>query len=225
MCYDVMCCTVLYCAVLTGPIPPEIGALTAVEEVFFYDNFFEQQLPTALSQCTSLLVLRLQHNLLTGSLDGVFAADMLLENVDLSDNRFSGEVATGIFSLPAVSTVALSLNCFEGSLPESMCAARNASVLSMDGLGAAKGCRHSVQIPLSGVMIFNTLEGPLPPCVWSLPVLQVLHLTGNGLTGSIGETGVIGPDLHTVSLGKCACEGSNIAFVGHALTLFSSCSI
>jgi hypothetical protein len=56
---------------------------------------------------------------------------------------------------------------------------------------------------LSGVTLYNTLEGSVPSCLWSLPALQVLHLTGNGLTGSIGELGSIGSLLRTVSIGEC----------------------
>jgi hypothetical protein len=188
---------------MTGPIPSTLGALGAVKELFFFDNLFDHSLPVELNKLTSLQILRLQHNLLTGSLEGVFNINMtLLENVDLSDNKFSGKISTNIFELPDVNSVALSMNCFEGSLPDRMCAARNVSVLSMDGLGAAKDCKNSWVIPLSGVAVFNTLEGSVPACLWSLPALQVLHLTGNGLTGRIGEPNAIGPSLRTVSLGE-----------------------
>jgi hypothetical protein len=198
---------------LTGPLLPKIGDLRDLQELFLFNNYFSQQLPTELSQLTSLRVLRLQNNLLSGPLDGVFTANMTLENVDLSGNKFSGEIPSGIFDLPAAISIALSLNCFEGSLTGSMCNARNVSVLSMDGLGAAKDCKNSVQIPLSGVTLFNTLDGTIPTCVWLLPMLQVLHLTGNGLTGSIGEAAVIGSLLKTISLGRYVYKLCNIYLV------------
>jgi hypothetical protein len=85
-----------------------------------------------------------------------------------------------VFELPNILNIALSLNCFDGTLPELMCAPRNVTVLSLDGLGAAKNCKHAVKVPLTGVIIGNALTGSIPECVWQLPQLQVLHLTGNG---------------------------------------------
>jgi hypothetical protein len=100
--------------------------------------------------------------------------------VDFSDNRFSGSLPDDIFELPSLQTIALTLNCFGGTLPASMCAPRNVTVMSLDGLGAAKNCKHEVKVPLTDVVIDNILEGTIPECVWKLPQLQVLHLTGNG---------------------------------------------
>jgi hypothetical protein len=188
----------------TGPIPSEFGGMISLKELYLHDNHLGEALPSNLGLCTALRVLRLEHNFFSGSLEGVFNKNMtVLENVDLSDNRFSGSIPPDLFELPEVITIALSLNCFEGSLPQSMCKAHNVSVLSMDGLGAAQVCKNSVELPFSGVTLFNTLEGSIPTCVWSLPALQVLHLTGNGLTGSIGDPWSIGPLLETVSLGEC----------------------
>jgi hypothetical protein len=188
---------------LTGTLSSHMGQLTALEELILYSNHFEGPVPIELSNCSNMRILQLQNNFLTGTLDDVFRGDMVVENIDLSNNKFSGDVPQAVFRLPHIAVVALSLNCFEGALPETMCLARNISVLSMDGLGAAVGCKHSFQVPLSGVTLFNTLRGSLPECVWSLPLLQVLHLTGNGLTGSIPDDVVIGRALHTISLGKC----------------------
>ena len=195
---------------LTGSIPTSIGNIFTLQEINLFNNYLEHSVPTTLSNCTALGLLRLQHNLLTGPLQGIFHMDMIhIEHVDLSDNKFSGSIPKGIFELPIVSSVALSRNCFEGSLPAAMCDARNVSVLSMDGLGAAKACKGSVELPLSGVTLFNTLEGSIPSCVWVLPLLQVLHLTGNGLTGSvhISETETLGPVLTTISLGMYSQKG------------------
>jgi hypothetical protein len=152
-------------------------------------------------------VLRLQSNLLSGSLDGIFTKDMvMLENVDLSDNKFTGQIPHAIFDIPHVNTIALSLNCFQGTLPVNMCAARSVVVLSMDGLGAVQNCKHSVQIPLSGVTLFNTLGGGVPSCVWSLPSLRLLHLIGNGLSGSISGALLSNSSLRTLSLGSEVME-------------------
>jgi hypothetical protein len=129
----------------------------------------------------SLQVLRFQKNRLTGDLSGLFGGSATrLQNVDFSDNRLSGSVPVDLFELPDLLTVALTLNCFVGTLPARMCAPRNLTVLSMDGLGAASNCKHEIQVPFTGVVLDNALTGTIPECVWTMPQLQVLHLTGNG---------------------------------------------
>ena len=96
---------------------------------------------------------------------------------------------------------------FRGDLPLDLCGARDLQVLSMDGLGGATGCRHEFVIPVTGVRLFNTLDGSVPPCLWQLRNLTLLHLASNGLTGSImqqdGEAH--GSSITHLSLGRCLC--------------------
>lgn len=77
------------------------------------------------------------------------------------------------------------VNCFEDELPSSICFAKYVEVLSLNGLRAAEGCADTFVVPLSGVSLFNTIHGTVPSCVWDLPNLNVLHLTGNGLSGEL----------------------------------------
>ncbi len=52
-------------------------------------------------------------------------------------------------------------------------------VLSMDGIGTAKGCRNVYKSFFSSkVTLYNTLLGTLPTCVWSLPRIETLHVAG-----------------------------------------------
>ena len=53
----------------------------------------------------------------------------------VTDNQFSGTIPERLFQIDSIKTVALSVNCFTGALPLSMCEARQAEVFSMDGLG------------------------------------------------------------------------------------------
>jgi Leucine-rich repeat (LRR) protein len=167
---------------LTGTIPTELTALSLVRDLYMDANMFSGTVPVNLfDNFNTLQVLRLQRNILTGDLTGRFSGALpMLGNVDFSDNRLSGSVPADLFEVPNILNIALSLNCFEGSLPESICSTSNAIVLSLDGLGVANECKNEVKVPLTGVTIFNTLAGTVPQCVWRLPQLQVLHLTGNG---------------------------------------------
>jgi hypothetical protein len=66
-----------------------------------------------------------------------------------------------------------------------MCGAHSIQVLSLNGLAAAPDCSNAIVFPFSGVTLFNTIGGTLPPCVWFLANLTVLHATGNGLAGTL----------------------------------------
>ena len=77
------------------------------------------------------------------------------------------------------------VNCFEEELSDSLCNAKKVEVLSLNGLRAAEGCEDRIVFPLSDVALFNTIGGTIPPCVWSLQNLTVLHLVGNGLSGTL----------------------------------------
>jgi hypothetical protein len=77
------------------------------------------------------------------------------------------------------------VNCFESPLSTFMCDASEIEVISFNGLGAATDCENSYTFPGSGVVLFNTIGGTLPECVWSLRRLSVLHAVGNGISGEL----------------------------------------
>lgn len=50
-------------------------------------------------------------------------------------NQFSGRLPEKLFQITTLETIALSVNCFSGHLPETLCDAPHVSVMSLDGLG------------------------------------------------------------------------------------------
>jgi hypothetical protein len=115
-----------------------------------------------------------------------------------TDNLFSGSVPSSLF-LPHLESIALPLNCFEHELPSSICDARDAGTISMDGLGSATGCKNVVTVPFTSVSLVRSLGGNIPDCVWSLSKLKILNLAGNGLRGTIGTTSSM-PSLISLAL-------------------------
>ena len=77
------------------------------------------------------------------------------------------------------------MNCFVEELPQTLCLAENVEVLALNGLRASEGCSNSIKVPIFGVRLFNTIGGSIPHCVFTLRNLTTLHLTDNGLTGSL----------------------------------------
>lgn len=83
-----------------------------------------------------------------------------------------------------------------------MCAANELLVLAMDGLGVARDCKDEQRLPFTRVVWGNTLEGTIPMCLWSLPHIELLHLSGNGLTGKISSSIPHNSTLKDLSLGR-----------------------
>lgn len=203
---------------LTGTIPSQVGNLLEMIELNLHDNSFEGALPVELGNCSGVQHLHLFNNRLTGSIPyeyGLLTAMVLIQiqgneltgsignmlwqpermalvNLDFSDNLFTGHIPANLFQLPSIQTIALSANCFSGTIPGEICAASQVVVLSMDGLAAGDGCRGSrknqkKRFPYVVAMHTNTLDGSLPNCITQLPNITVAHFTGNGLTGRLKD--------------------------------------
>ena len=108
-----------------------------------------------------------------------------------SNNPFESTISSSMFSptdthvIRVVCELYCIVNCFDEEIPHSLCSAEQVEVLSLNGLRAADGCAGRFVVPLSGVALFNTIGGTVPPCVWDMRNLTVLHLVGNGLSGSL----------------------------------------
>ena len=169
---------------LEGTIPRTIGTASKLERLALNANRLSGILPPM--HVPSLFIFFAQGNQLQGRVRDTFwdPQDVGLTHIDISDNLFSGEIPTEVFHMPNISSLALSGNCFSGSLPEELCLAQTMQVLSLNGLGAAKGCKDAIKSTFSDdVVLYNTLKGSLPECVWHLPELLILHLTGNNSCG------------------------------------------
>jgi Leucine-rich repeat (LRR) protein len=201
----------LYNNLLTGTIPSSISNLTNIIWLHFHQNHLQGPITFALTSFPSLGQLFLQQNRLTGNLNQLVSSlnrtSSRLINLDVSDNLFSGSIPSALF-LPHLQSISLSLNCFAHELPDSMCEARAAEVLSMDGLGSAKGCGGVVNFPLTSVSLVQTMTGSIPDCVWLMSDLKMLNLAGNGLIGDIGGTNVSMQSLLSLTLSHNYLSGT-----------------
>jgi hypothetical protein len=179
----------------SGFIPSEFEKLRSLVFLDMSNNNLKGSIAANLRRMTSLQQLFLEHNHLTGSISAWFddnnddttTSSISLVNIDLSDNKLSGNIPGELFLLPEVQTVSLTKNCFTGTLPSSMCKAVKMTVLSMDGLGTADGCKHTSSIPFTNVLLGKTLQGSIPTCLMLLRNITVLSLSANGFTGTLGE--------------------------------------
>lgn len=167
---------------LTGQIPSNIDVMTRLGHFDVGQNRLAGSIPPSVSSLTQLVQLYLPENHLNGRIDKVFASapNMSLISVDLSSNTFEGIIPDELFMLLNLKVLALTSNCFYGSIPPTICESKLLEVISMDGLGAASGCASGIE------MIFNNLvTGQIPACLWSFQNLSILSFSGNGLTGTL----------------------------------------
>jgi Leucine-rich repeat (LRR) protein len=177
---------------LTGTVPTELGGMVSLQFAQWGANFLSSTIPETFRQATSLEFLDMSGNILSGSLTTVFA-DMksfpALSSIDLSQNSLTGVLPATLFNSSALAFLTLYTNCFSGSLPEEICLATNLSIVILDALSTAAGCSQSLSRPIAsfikGVFPERIMTGSIPPCLFSLPRLSTLHLSGNGFIGSL----------------------------------------
>jgi Leucine-rich repeat (LRR) protein len=194
---------------LTGRLPNSLGDIATAQNLNLCSNYLSGPLPETLAQLSALKVLLLMDNQLSGTLDGVFDPSQAhLVTVQLSDNQLTGTLPDSLAQLPSLQVFAAVSNCFEGSIPESLCSSGSLNTLALDGLQSATSCQYKLfpaalegsVVATSLYSIRNPLSGGVPSCLFGMGNLTTLHLSGNGLTGTIPEEVVVSPTLTDLSL-------------------------
>jgi Leucine-rich repeat (LRR) protein len=185
-----------------GTIPDNLGNLGNLVYLYINTNNLVGTIPTTLSQLTRLENLFLYDNKLEGSLAGVFdpTAQTVLSIVLLHENRITGQLPEELFAMQSLTLLDCSTNCMDGSLPATLCASTSLQTLALDGMVAASSCRIKLIAGLGTYRLKHELEGGLPPCVFELPRLTTLHISGNGITGSLPRGLAPSPTFSNIAL-------------------------
>lgn len=181
-------------------IPSSLCRCVKIRSIDVSDNDLYGQLPSCLSSLPLLEELVASNNRLDGSLDclepqrGANASLPDLSVLDLSFNHFTGTIPDFIFGLRSLSSLILSSNCFHGPLSAGICNAYNATEIIMDGLSSSSACTlDSFKPLLQGVFPKWFISGSIPECIWSsMPQVSTLHMSGNGLVGTLGRLSSFG---------------------------------
>lgn len=222
----------------SGALPAFLGNKTALSQVLLYENEFTGKIPNAFSELRRLVVFDVSYNLLTGRVPPLLQELHLLEeffvesnqltgqlrdllnvnktvklvNVDVSDNQFTGEIPSEIFlNVPSLQSFAASKNCLEGSIPTELCLVPGLSSLSLDGVTTSNKCKQLIfgNIPyFDGFIATHYLKGTIPSCLFEIPSLQLLHISGNSFTGTIPSGLNLPHDLTDLSLSHNSLSGS-----------------
>lgn len=188
---------------LTGTIPTDFGALNNLETVKLNYNSLTGSLPASVASLVNLKVLYISRNQFSGSLPAnLFTAlNRWLEDVDLSNNMFTGAIPQMSTDWPAITKLDLSNNYLEGSIPSLT------SISGMSTLTLANN-RLNGSIPdlsrcyyLSTLQLqHNAFEGALPDLSRS-SMLITIDMSTNGFSSGLGTwLGTNKPSLTSVNV-------------------------
>lgn len=176
---------------ITGTIPEQIGNLGKLVYLSLGDNKLTGKLPASMGTMhekleflsldgnmlvggigpvetlTNLRFLYLEHNMFERPMDSTMMEDLkALEQIDLSDNAFSGDFPLHLLEFPELDVLDLSSNTIDGSLPDFL-----------------------PNVALNYLFLHGcSLHGSIPPSIMNLQALHHLDLSENELEGVIPST-------------------------------------
>ncbi|KAK4394049.1 putative LRR receptor-like serine/threonine-protein kinase [Sesamum angolense] len=163
----------------TGTIPIEIGSLTNVENLDLSNNRLSALIPSSLSNCLSLQRLSLEGNLLQGEIPSDLSDLRGLVELDLSRNNLSGPIPSFLAEL-RLQKLNLSYNRFQGEVPRTGLF-RNMTAISLDGNKELCGGIPELNLPPCSLITSSKKNSSSLRKVW-IPVVVSGGILEDGQT-------------------------------------------
>ena len=188
-------------------IPTWLNGLTRLEEVNLWGNEMGGTIPN-LSRLTSLKLLKLQYNSLTGSIPTWLGSMNSLGGLYLHRNNLTGSIPSELGQLTRLRRLWIDRNELTGSIPAALGSMSNLGTLNLH----TNRLSGSIPTELGNLSRLqhigfhnNQLTGTIPSQLGNLDELTRLWVSNNRLTGSIpGALGMLGKlqslNLHTNQL-------------------------
>ncbi|XP_021812004.1 probable LRR receptor-like serine/threonine-protein kinase At3g47570 [Prunus avium] len=174
-------------------IPKEIGFLHQLEKLYVQLNALKGPVPVVVFNMSSLTVLTLYDNSLSGGLpDNICQHLPNLQMVSLSRNKFDGPLPSKLWQCTKLQMFNLAINSFSGSIPKNIGNLTQLTMISLDTNNFTGTIPWSSIFNISTIRVLslsrNQLSGSLPANIGlGLPNLQILYLTEAGLSGVIPD--------------------------------------
>ncbi|XP_058214632.1 receptor-like protein 33 [Rhododendron vialii] len=160
---------------LSGPIPPSICNGSYLEVLDLSNNRFSGTIPQCLiDTCTTTLrILNLRNNNLTGNITGTFPEDCALRTLDFSENLLEGQVPKSLANCANEEVLNLGNNNINGNFPCFLANLSNLRVLVLrsnkfHGNIHCRGIHNNIWPKLQIICLaFNNFSGTLPPKIFS----------------------------------------------------------
>lgn len=218
---------------LHGTIPHWIGTLN-LTMLSLRVNMLTGTLPRNIVSSRILSTFLVNDNQLSGNLyvDYPNPADIHISATNsyllyfmIGNNQFTGSLPSVLFEFPSLKSLSAFTNCLDVHIPDTVCSNNESLLISLvlDGMQTATSCRkkifpHSAQF--DAFILRESNDHPtIPACLFSMPNLKTLHLSGNGYRGSLTDNIHINSVLFDLSLSHNHLDGTiPIAFQNRSWT-------
>ncbi|XP_057999776.1 probably inactive leucine-rich repeat receptor-like protein kinase At5g06940 isoform X2 [Hevea brasiliensis] len=176
---------------LSGVVPPTLGSsLKSLVSFDVSQNKLSGSFPGGICGAQGLINLGLHTNFFKGPIPSSINGCLNLERFQVQNNEFSGDFPDALWSLSKIKLIRAENNRFSGKIPDSISMAAQLEQVQIDnnsfsskipkGLGLVKSLyRFSVSL--------NGFYGELPPNFCDSPVMSIINLSHNSLSGQIPE--------------------------------------
>lgn len=166
---------------IQAPLSPFLANLTSLRLLNLSGNFLTGNVPPEFSKLRHLLTLDLSSNSIQGPIPVSLSLIKPLGLLDLSENQLTGHIPPELSNLPNLVLLALSSNNLQGHIPQSLSLLKS---LGYFDLGS------------------NSLSGSIPTSIFqNCTGLYVVDLSNNSLSGEIpSEQGIHLPSLYNLNL-------------------------
>eukprot|EP01034_Spumella_vulgaris_P033349 gene33349-41151_t len=198
---------------ISGSLSSGISLLDTLSYLDLSQNVLSGSIASGVGQLSQLGVILLGQNIFTGEINFFNSTvQTALTNIGLSNNQFTGALPVEPFYIPTLQSFAAVSNCLFGSLPVDICQASQLTALALDGMNTASSCQMLLFPEVPGLDTIYGLNyhitGEIPSCLFNMTSIQSLHLSGNGLRGSLSPSLTITPTLVNLSLSYNQLTGS-----------------
>ena len=175
---------------LVGPIPPELGQLTGLTELFLGSNALSGPIPATLGDLADLRWLSLSRNRLDGPIPVSLGDLANLETLQLYGNQLSGPIPAELARLANLQQLYLGGNGLSGPLEwlGSMTGLRRLELWGLGSTGPISAWLGNLTNLEHLDLSRNALSGPIPAWLGDLTSLRRLYLYDNPLTGLVPQS-------------------------------------
>ncbi|XP_008443626.2 probable LRR receptor-like serine/threonine-protein kinase RFK1 isoform X1 [Cucumis melo] len=175
---------------LSGEISDALGNITTLTSLNLEGNQFNGAIPSQLGRLSNLQYLLLSSNQLTGTIPTTFAGLKNLTDFRINDNNLNGSIPEFIKNWTLLKRLELHASGLQGPIPPKISLLRNLQELRISDINGPKqdfpeltNMTGMVRLVLRNCNI----AGKVPSYLWTLPVMEMLDVSFNQLTGEIPE--------------------------------------
>lgn len=175
---------------LTGTIPPEIGNLTDLRNLYLNGNQLDGSIPAEIGNLVNLVNLDLTGNNLTGTIPAAIYDCISLSFLNLSDNELTGSISSDIGNLTNLRVLSLRFNQLDGTIPMEVYGLTKLEIINL----SCNQLTGTIPPQIGNLVLLtefsvpdNKMYGEMPDEIGNLLLIRYLYLHDNNFTGIVPD--------------------------------------